>query len=99
MKKKLRTTSLKQNLRVFIKKSVFAAIDSIVELSNNWEMSVFSLLLLSHKVSVTNSVDMCEIRVFIGGTELTWLEWIVPCESPFSFCHEFLSLSEILKCI
>ena len=56
----------------------FVGIDRIVELSDNWEVSVFngstkvfSILIISHTSSVTNAVDMCEIEVFIGGTTLT----------------------------
>ena len=44
----------------------FVGIDGIVELSENWGMLVFkgdiklfSVLILSHKLSMTNSVDMC----------------------------------------
>ena len=37
-------------------------------------IKLFSLLLLPHKFSVTNSVDMSKIDVFIGGTALIWLE-------------------------
>ena len=42
---------------------------------------LFSLLLLPHKFSVTNLVDMSRIEVFIGGTALIWLELGIPCES------------------
>ena len=56
-------------------------------------IKLFYLLLLSHKFSVTNSVDMSKIEVFIGGTALIWLESSVSCSD------EFLSVSEMLKYI
>ena len=37
-------------------------------------IKLFSLLYLAHKFSVTNSVGMSKIEVFIGGTPLIWLE-------------------------
>ena len=62
-------------------------------------IKLFSLLMLPHKFSVTNSVDMSRIEVFIGGTTLIGLESRIPCESLVSCSDEFLSLSEMLKYI
>ena len=62
-------------------------------------IKLFSLLLLPHKFSVTNSVDMFRIEVFIGGTALIWLESGIPCESSASCSEELLPLSDpYLKC-
>ena len=62
-------------------------------------VKLFSLLLLSHKFSVTNSVVMSKIDVFIRGSELIWPESRIPCESSFSCSDEFLPVSEMLKYI
>ena len=79
-------------------------IDGIVEFSENWGVLVFkggiklfSLRLLPQKFSVTNSVDMSRIEVFIGGTALIWLESGITCESSVSCFDKFLPLSEMLK--
>ena len=81
-------------------------IDGIVEFSENWGVAVFKggiklfyLLLLPHKFSVKNSVDLFRIEVFIGGTALIWLESDIPYKSSVNFSDEFLSLSKMLKYI
>ena len=63
----------------------------------NRSLKLFYLLILPQKIPVTNSVDMCKLGVFIGGTALTWLNSGIPCESSVSCSDEFLSLSEMLK--
>ena len=40
---------------------------------------LFSLLLLPHKFSATNSVDIFRIEVLIGGTSIIWLESDILC--------------------
>ena len=79
----------------------FVGIDGIIKLSNDWEVSVFNEIFIFFLLmpSVTNSVDMCEVEVFIGGSVLNWLESGRPYESFVKCSDKFLSLSEMLKYI
>ena len=62
-------------------------------------IKLFSLLILSHKISVANSVGMTKLRVFIGGTMPTLLQLTIPSESSVRLSDKLLSLPETLKCI
>lgn len=62
-------------------------------------IQLFSLLILSREISVSNLGSMFQIVVFIVVTVLAWPESRIPFKSSANSSDEFLSLFEILKCI